>query len=121
MRYRRRRPEDQLQCVVLQHLKIRGPHDAFWTHFPAGGARSPIEAAMLKGLGVRPGVPDLLIVHDGTLYALELKAEGRKPTALQDETQEALRRAGAKVACAIGLDQALSQLETWGLLRGWTS
>src|SRR5262245_6772663 len=109
MRYRRRRPEDQIQRVILQHLKLRAPRDAFWTHFPAGGARSPIEAAILKGLGVRAGVPDLLILHEGTLYALELKADGQKPTELQTETQELLRRAGARVATAVGLDSALKQ------------
>jgi hypothetical protein len=118
MRYRRRRPEDAIQRVLLEHLRLRAPRDCFFTHFPAGGVRSPIEAAIMKGLGVRAGVPDLLIVYEGTLYGLELKADGRKPTALQEETQTALRCAGAVVATAVGLDAALRQLEAWNLLRG---
>jgi hypothetical protein len=121
MRYRRRRPEDAIHRVLLQHLRLRAPRDCFFTHFPAGGARPPVEAAIMKGLGVRAGVPDLLIVHEGTLYGLELKADGRKSTALQEETQEALRRAGAVVATAVGLDAALKQLERWHLLKGWSS
>jgi hypothetical protein len=121
MRYRRKRAEDAIQRVLLQHLRLRAPRDCFFTHFPAGGIRSPIEAAILKGLGVRAGVPDLLIVFEGTLYGLELKADGRKRTALQEETQDALRRAGAVVATAVGLDGALKQLEAWNLLKGRTS
>jgi hypothetical protein len=121
MKYRRRRPEDAIQRVLLQHLRLRAPRDCFFTHFPAGGVRSPIEAGILKGLGVRAGVPDLLILHEGRLHCLELKADGRKPTALQEETQAALRRAGAVVTTAVGLDAALKQLETWNLLKGRTS
>jgi hypothetical protein len=40
---------------------------------PNGGWRSPIEGAILKGLGVQPGVPDLILVRDGLPFALELK------------------------------------------------
>jgi hypothetical protein len=121
MRYRRRRPEDALQRTVLQHLKIRAPSDAFYFHPANGGQRTAIEAAILSGLGVRAGVPDLIIIYGGEVFGLELKAEGGKPTGLQLETQTAMRRASAKVATAIGLDRALHQLEAWHLLRGWTS
>jgi hypothetical protein len=122
MRFRRKRPEDQIQRTVLQHLKIRAPRDCFFFHPANGGQRSPVEAAILNGLGVRAGVPDLIIIHAGEVFGLELKAEGGgKPTELQLEAQEAMRRAGAKVATATGLDAALKQLESWKLLKGWTS
>jgi hypothetical protein len=62
MRYRRKRPEDALQRCVLQHLRIRAPHDCFYFHPANGGQRSPVEAAILNGLGVRAGVPDLIII-----------------------------------------------------------
>ena len=74
-----RRPEQTLQRAVLDHLRWRGMPGLFVFHYPAGGWRSSGEAAILKGLGVTPGVPDLLILHQGKLHALELKsARGRK-------------------------------------------
>jgi hypothetical protein len=107
---RRRRPEDQIQKAVLEHLRLRRPRTAYWFHVANGGGRSPIEAAILKSLGVRAGVPDLIIIHDGKTYGLELKAEGNKPTKLQIEAQDAMRAAGAEVVVAVGLDAALQQL-----------
>jgi len=118
MTRRRRRPEDAMQRAVLEHLRLRGPRTAYWFHVANGGARAPIEAAILKGLGVRAGVPDLIIIHDGKTYGLELKADGNKPTKLQIEAQDAMRTAGAEIAVAVGLDAALQQLEQWQLLRG---
>jgi hypothetical protein len=121
MRYRRQRPEDAIQRTVLQHLKIRAPREAFYFHPANGGWRSAAEAAILNGLGVVAGVPDLIIIYLGKVFALELKADGAKPTARQVEVQDRLRAAGAEVACCVGLDAALQQLEAWGLLKGWAS
>jgi hypothetical protein len=61
---RQRRPEQQLQRAVIDHLRWRAPADVWFAHYPAGGQRSPIEAAILKGMGVRPGTPDLLLLKD---------------------------------------------------------
>jgi hypothetical protein len=36
---------------------------------------------------------------------------------VQRDCHERLRRAGAEVATVYGLDEALEQLESWGLLR----
>jgi hypothetical protein len=116
--HRRKRPEDAIQRAVLQHLYARAPRDAYWFAVPNGGGRSPIEAAILKGLGVRAGVPDLIIVHQGKTFGLELKADGNRPTRIQQEAQDAMRAAGAEVAVAVGLDAALQQLEQWRLLKG---
>jgi hypothetical protein len=118
---RRRRPEDQIQKAVLEHLRLRGPRTAYWFHVANGGGRSPIEASILKGLGVRAGVPDLIIIHDGKTFGLELKADGNRPTKLQIEAQDAMRAAGAEVAVAVGLDAAIKQLEIWQLLKGCSS
>ena len=112
-----RREEDQLQRSVLDHLRWRAVDGAFWFHVPNGGWRSPVEAMDFKSLGVTAGVPDLLIVHDGRLFGLELKVEGGRVSEAQYTTIEAMRRAGAIVAVAHGLDQALEQLEAWNLLR----
>jgi hypothetical protein len=114
---RRARPEQQVQKAVLGHLAWRAVPDVWWCHYPAGGWRSPIEAAIFKSLGVVAGVPDILIVYCGQLYGLELKAEAGRLTGIQSDTQAAMQRAGAIVATAHGVDAALAQLVAWGLLR----
>jgi hypothetical protein len=115
---RRQRPEAQIQRAVFQHLRARGAPGMFAFHPANGGYRKPIEAAIFKGLGVVPGVPDVFAVHDGRCFAMELKAEGRDATAKQLACIEALREAGAFTAITEGLDRALACLEAWGLLVG---
>src|SRR5262245_9700567 len=34
---KRERPEQHLQKTVCQHLTVRGHHDVYWWHHPAGG------------------------------------------------------------------------------------
>jgi len=60
----------------------------------------------------------VFIVHNGRCFALELKAEGGRVSDIQRITHERLRRAGAEVEVAFGLDEAIAQLERWHLLRG---
>ena len=114
----RSRPEDQIQRTVFQHLRVRGAPNLFAFHPASGGYRRPIEAAVLKGLGVRAGVPDIIAVHEGRCYGLELKAPGGRPTEAQLVTIAAMEAAGAYCCIAEGLDHALTKLEAWGLLRG---
>src|SRR5215471_18733222 len=113
----RRRPEAAIQRAVFQHLRARGAPGVFAFHPANGGYRKPVEAAILKGLGVVAGVPDVFAVHNGRCFALELKAEGGRVTDKQFETMDALREAGAFTCIAEGLDRALAVLESWGLLR----
>jgi hypothetical protein len=115
---RRRRPEAAIQKAVFEHLRVRGAPNLFAFHPANGGYRKPAEAAILKGLGVIPGVSDVIVIHQGRVYALEIKAEGGRPTETQLATIGAMERAGAFTAIAEGLDRALACLEAWGLLRG---
>ena len=114
----RARPEQQLQRSVLAHLGRRGVPGLWWCHVPNGGYRGAIEAAIFKSLGVIAGVPDLLLIFSGKTYGLELKAaKGGRLSPAQIRTQEQMRQAGAIVATATGIDEALQQLESWGLLK----
>jgi len=107
-----------IQRCVFQHLRARGAPGVFAFHPANGGYRKPIEAAMLKGMGLVAGVPDVIAIHQGRVYGLELKAEGGKPTPKQVETIAAMQMAGAITGVAVGLDEALRWLEGRGLLRG---
>lgn len=114
---KRNRPEQSLQRIVLEHICWRAVPGLFCFHVPNGGFRTAIEAAIFKSVGLIPGIPDLLFIYSGRLYALELKAKGGRLSSTQAETHERMRRAGAIVATATGIDEALGYLELWQLIR----
>jgi hypothetical protein len=118
---KRRLPEVAIQRCVFQHLRARCAPGVFAFHPANGGYRTPIEAAMLKGMGVVAGVPDVIAIHQGRVYGLELKAQGSKATPKQIATLATMQGAGATTAIAEGLDAALRWLEAHGLLRGRTN
>jgi hypothetical protein len=66
-------------------------------------------------------VPDVIAIHRGEVYALEIKTENGRATDAQWQAIEDLRAAGAHAEICHGLDSALAQLEAWELLRGRAS
>src|SRR5262245_3032246 len=120
-RQRRRSPEATIQRAVFAHLRARGAPGLVAFHVPNGGCRRPVEAAIMKGLGVVAGVPDVIAIHNGRVVALELKSPAGRTTDKQLATIAALREAGAFTAVAEVLDRALAVLEAWGLLKGRVS
>jgi hypothetical protein len=116
-RQRRQQPEAAIQKALFSHLRWRAVPGVFAFAVPNGGWRTAIEGAILKSTGVVPGVPDLIIIRNGRVYGLELKTDSGRLTDIQRETMEAMRTAGAIVAVAHGVDEAIAQLESWRLLR----
>lgn len=123
---RARPTEETIHRAVVDVLERAATPGIAWTHMPAGEARAKGVAGKLKGMGVKAGWPDLLIVKGGRLYGLELKTEaGRGPAGgrqgrlspAQVAACAALRAAGAEIAVAYGLDAALDQLARWGAVR----
>jgi hypothetical protein len=112
------KPEQQIHRAVVQHLHTRPAAGLVFTHPANGGYRTAAEAAIFKGLGVRPGASDLLLWHEGRSFALELKAEGGRTTEAQRQFLADMKAAGAFAGVAVGLDDALAILEGWQLLRG---
>ena len=114
---RRRKPETAIHCTLVQHLQVRGEPDVIWWHTPNGGYRNTAEAALLKAMGVKAGVPDLILFRAGRLYCLEIKAQGGRASPEQIAFIGALDNAGAHTALVTGLDACLATLESWGLLK----
>ena len=74
-------------------------------HTPNGGKRNAREAARLKAMGVKPGVPDVFVAiprgeHSGLF--VELKAGRNTTTPAQMSTLADLASAGFSVAVARG-------------------
>jgi len=71
-----------------------------YLHPANGGARSAVEGAILKGMGVMPGAPDLLLWKGGRSFAIELKSETGRTSESQLEMLDRLSQAGVYTAVA---------------------
>jgi hypothetical protein len=123
MNMKRARPEDDLQRTVFKHLRTRGAPDMVAFHVPNGGLRSRIEASILKGLGVEPGIPDVFVLQPGPpgfckVTALELKSPTGRLSPAQHSMLAALGTIGAATHVSHNLDHAIGILEKCGALRG---
>ena len=108
------RCEQGIQCALADHLRARTQPNVYSFHPANGGHRTGVEGAILKACGVRAGTPD--IICNGRTFGLKT-THGRLSHA-QRVPQDEMRQAGAAVAVAIGLDDAIAQLERWQLLLG---
>lgn len=113
--------EHEEQQALAQWLDlVVGPRA--WCHVPNGGARRKVEAARMTAIGVKPGVPDILIFRRPPLrpeargVAIELKRQrGSRTTSAQEDWLRELRDAHGWVVCvARGWDAARQWLEGLG-------
>lgn len=71
---------------------------AVYTTFPAGwGKMSPAMAGMLHRCGLKRGMPDIMIFHDGRCLGIELKTPGRAQSSAQRDMAAKLQGAGVTV------------------------
>ena len=91
-----RREEWQEQKKLARLLdKWLDPDCTFWTATDPV-ASSALSGAIRKQRGVKPGVPDIVILYRGKLIAIELKSRCGKCSPPQRAVREDLLRAGAR-------------------------
>jgi len=108
--------ENDLQRAVAKVLDYSG---LSWCHVPNGGNRSAKTGALMKAMGAKAGVPDVLIFNKGKLVrseaygrplAIELKVGKNKPTPAQLKWMDDLRACGWRCEVCYTLDQVLTLL-----------
>ena len=109
--------ENDLQRAVAMVLDYSG---LTWCHVPNGGNRSARTGALMKAMGAKAGVPDVLIFSHGTVeghsqgfgppLAIELKVGKNKPTPAQLKWMESLRACGWRCDVCYTLDEVLALL-----------
>lgn len=110
--------EASLHIAVADVLRERCLPYWTWFHVPNGEYRGARLGAKLKEMGVKPGIPDLiLIAPDNTNRFLELKREGEKLNEAQREFQTMCIARGYPHAVAYSVDEAIAILEEWACLR----
>lgn len=113
-----RHEEDALQTAVMRYLDLQGPRYGFTAlHVPNGGKRNPREGARLKAMGVKAGVPDILILKDGRADWIELKAgDGRISPAQRERHCELVER-GCRIIVCRSLGEVIVALHAWGITQ----
>jgi hypothetical protein len=115
----RKHPEDDLQRAVVDFLEVSLPQDAIFFHCPNGGLRSKKVAARLSGLGVKAGIPDLILLHRQRTYFIELKAKHGTFSAAQRAMERRLIYAGYDVCLCKSVPEVEAALRAVGVpLRG---
>jgi hypothetical protein len=128
--------EIEIHRRVVAHLRRAG---VTFFHVPNEGKRGPRARSQLHGLGVMPGIPDLVIVDPPPALAvacqyttpsgeslpmvrvvcgavLELKSDTGRASPEQREWLAKFAELGWATACTKGLDEALAQLRAWGYI-----
>lgn len=98
--------------AVAAYLDLALPEDAAWTTVEHGGKRGKREAGRLKAKGIKAGWPDIIVIHQGRVAAIELKGPNGRLNPRQEAMHERLMLAGAPVYTATRLE------EVEGFLRG---
>jgi len=104
--------EAMITRAVIDHWRQRGVAGTRVDSIPSMGA--------MGQYGLAKGLPDLLVVSKhlpGGLGLLELKTETGKLSTEQTAFRSTCISAGAKIAVAYGLDQALEVLLDWGVIK----
>ena len=102
--------EQEILIKWAEKVKAVHPELERLMHIPNGGSRHPAEAAHLKRMGVRAGVPDLFLPYPvGDYHGLwiELKSAYGKPTAAQRDWIQWLREQGYCAYICRGADAAI--------------
>lgn len=115
MKRRRAQPETTIQQAVATYLMLCLKPPAWWTSIEHGITVPPQVATRWASIGVKPGIPDVLIVHDGRCYWIECKAEKGVLSSSQLDTHEKLLRAGAAPHVCRSVDDLRHSLALWGI------
>jgi hypothetical protein len=109
--------EHQIQKSIAQYLDLRR---LCWWAVPNGGRRNVVVAKKLKAEGVKSGVPDITLIHNGKYYGIEVKKPKTiTPKGVLSSNQKAriaeIEDSGAVVGVVYSVPDLIEMLEKWGI------
>ncbi len=109
--------EDDLHRAIVALIDREARPGALAFHAANGGKRSISEARKFKGLGVVPGVPDIVVLCDGRAFGLEVKTDKGVLSAAQKQMRERFVRAGCEYEVVRSVTRARQILRRWGVIE----
>lgn len=118
-----KRSEEAVHRQVVSYLRVALPSPWLFWHTANGMGRSKAEAGILKALGVRAGIPDLILIGpERRMICIEFKAPKPARSSLspaQKDTINALGELGVPTIIVRSLDEAERALRELGVpLKG---
>jgi len=112
-------PEERLSVAFANTLRahtLNGRLHGTWFHIPNEGKRSPAYGALLRAMGLLPGVPDYAFLTSDGGYLLELKVGRNKQTPHQLMFERWCGRGSVPYRVVRSVEEAETQLSRWGVL-----
>ena len=102
--------EEQEQAIVVRYLELKGHK---FSHIPNSTFTKSWKVKIRnKQQGVRPGLPDLVIIVNDNLIWLEMKrTKGGVVSSAQKSWHTALEQAGQTIFIAKGADEAIALIK----------
>ncbi len=117
-----RRPEEALQRLCVDYASRAYPKLILFAVTNQKGTRSAIEMAILKSMGAKPGVSDLVLcLPNGRFAAIELKAPKGRLSDSQSDFLAAVELTGGYTAVVRSIDEFAAVLGRWLAPQNWVA
>lgn len=115
-RRKRRSPEQDIQRQIAQFLDVALGGTAWYSTIPLGavGVGKTI-GGILKGIGTKEGMPDMIVIDAGRAIWLEVKTYTGAVSKVQVKCHADLQRARSPVFVVRSLDEAIAALRKSGV------
>jgi hypothetical protein len=108
--------EQTVQASIAAALEVGLKGICAWTAIDAGaGKMTKAAAGLRKARGVKAGWPDIILVHQGRFYGLEVKDADGSLSADQRDLHAWLRACKAEVAVVRSIEEAVRAIRAWGI------
>lgn len=112
-------PEQRLSIQVADYLRaatLDGSLIGVWHAVPNEGKRHQIVAAIMKAMGMLPGVGDIHVTGTWGSGYLELKVKPNKQSQTQKDFQAWCKLEEIHYAVCYEMDDVIDTLKSWGAL-----
>lgn len=112
------RAEDQIQRSMVQWLETcidPPPLGPYWSAVNPLPNKSKAQAGMSKAMGMKAGVPDLIMCWKGKFIGIEVKPPGKYLSSVQSQTHMAISYVGGLVHVVHSVDELQAFLLVLGV------
>lgn len=107
--------EQKMHAAFMNYARLQYPNELI-THYPNEGKRTKFEQYLIKVLGIKSGMPDVMVYKNNNKYcglAIELKVGSNEPTKNQMECLDRLEMNGWCTRVGYTLDSCIEELDKY--------